>query len=449
MRENALERQRRWVGRALLVGAGLGAVWFFSPGLPVIFGPWASAATKQAGQELFVREWAVNDPLAHGDGVGPVFNARSCVTCHFQGGVGGGGSLAQNIRNYEVVPNTRDREGAAGTVHNFAVAAQFKESIDQVRRRYPIIKGGRQTVVSEGCSYTRVIQDVDPVRLTTLQPTALFGAGWIDRISAKAISNNFMSQGVANLGKEFHLDFSSVPAGRVRVLPDGRVGKFGWKAQFATLEEFVAAACANELGLGTPLREQVKPFGHDGYTAPPDLDRKQFKALVAFVDTLPRPAEVPPAEPAKRESAAHGKELFTSVGCAVCHTPEIGGVAGVYSDFVLHTVDDLSSAGGGGYGADVSPEVPLPEDRPKDSEWRTPPLWGVADSAPYLHDGSAATLHDAVLRHGADAKLVRDAYKKLTPADQGALIAFLGTLRAPPTAAPVADTTALAANQKR
>src|SRR5947207_1264795 len=125
--------------------------------------------------------------------------------------------------------------------------------------------------------------------------------------------------------KEMKMDFEAIPAGRARKLPDGRIGKFGWKAQFATLEEFVAAACSNELGLGTPYSEQARPFHKaDAAKADPDLDRGQFKALVAFVDTLPKPVEVLPDDPAGRAAAMHGKEVFAKVGCAVCHTPDLG-----------------------------------------------------------------------------------------------------------------------------
>jgi len=386
--------------------------------------------------------------LAHGDGVGPVFNARSCVACHNQGGVGGGGGRAQNVHNYEVVPNRRDTQFVSGTIHNFAVNAYDRESVEQVKKRYPIIKGGRETVQSDGCSYIRIVQDVDPVRTQTVQPTALFGAGWIDRISSRAICSHLMAEAAGNIVKELQLDWSAVPPGRVRVLPDGRVGKFGWKAQFATLEEFVAAACANELGLGTPLRPQVQPFSRPDGQAPADLNRSQFKALVAFVDTLPCPVEEPPADAAGDAKAVRGKELFTAIGCAACHAPDLGGVKGVYSDFQLHILED-PSVGGSSYGPAPPSDAPLPDDHPKDTEWRTPPLWGVADSAPYLHDGSAATLRDAVVRHGGDAKIVRDIYKKLKPADQDSLLTFLGTLKAPPDAPQVAGTTGVAAAQRR
>ncbi len=70
----------------------------------------------------------------------------------------------------------------------------------------------------------------------------------------------------------------------------------------------------------------------------------------------------------------------------------------------------------------------------KPNEWKTPSLWGVADSAPYMHDGSASTLHDAILKHGGDARSVREKYNALGPGDRAALLAFLGTLKAPPDA---------------
>src|SRR5262249_13962493 len=158
-----------------------------------------------------------------------------------------------------------------------------------------------------------------------------------------------------------------------RVLPGGRVGKFGWKAQFATLEEFVAAACANEIGLGNPRMEQAKPMVRSPYPpVEPDLDPKQFRALVAFVDTLPRPEAGRPASPALQARLDRGEAVFAEVGCASCHTPEMGGVEGIYSDFLLHRLDDRSK-GGRGYSSVEVPPVPLPEEHPLPEEWKTPP----------------------------------------------------------------------------
>ncbi|HXG09113.1 MAG TPA: di-heme oxidoredictase family protein [Gemmataceae bacterium] len=426
MSNYCLDRQRkRFTVVALLVLAAA-LVWFFSPGLPVLWGPWASAEERAAGKALFEHEWQPNDPLAGGDGLGPVFNARSCAACHFQGGIGGSGPNKRNVSTFEVHPTRADPNVRSGIIHAAATDPAYRESPALVRKLFPVVKGTTQVV--EGCTVR--IPDFDPLLTGSVNSTALFGAGWIDRISDKAIRHNLNKQMLANTAREFQLDFNTIGAGRPRVLPDGRIGKFGWKGQFATLQEFVAAACANELGLGNPLMEQARPLGKSDYPAvPPDLDHKQFTALVAFVDTLPRPVEVLPDDPAGREQAARGKELFHSIGCAQCHTPDLGGVKGVYSDFLLHV---LEPPGSSAVYNTVEPPVPLPPDHPRPEEWKTPPLWGVADSAPYFHDGGSPTLEAAILRHKGDAASVTRAYQGLKKPDQQAVIAFLKTLRAPP-----------------
>ena len=111
------------------------------------------------------------------------------------------------------------------------------------------------------------------------------------------------------------------------------------------------------------------------------------------------------------------------------------------SDLLLHHMGQPLE-GSGGYYEVLVPVPNLPEaeaqSTPQPGEWRTPPLWGVADSAPYLHDGGARTLRDAILRHNGDAKAVTEAYRKLSAPDQEAVLAFLRTLKAPPDAEPVA-----------
>jgi CxxC motif-containing protein (DUF1111 family) len=415
---------------------GLGAfgvLWILTPGLPVLLAPRASAEAKAAGLELFAHEWEPHDPRARGDGLGPVFNARSCVECHFQGGAGGGGDNKHNVLAFEAFP-TQDRpEVKGGLIHRFAVANHLLEGRSELNKFFPIVPQGIR--VEGGCQvFTR---DFDPVHTESVNSTALFGAGWLDRISSKTIRYQSMKSATAAVGNEIVGNFREVKVpGRPRVLPDGRVGKFGWKAQFATLEEFVAAACANELGLGNPRMEQAKPMVRLAYPqVERDLTDAQFQSLVAFVDTLPRPVEVAPADHERQRRSQRGKALFREIGCAVCHTPDMAGVEGVYSDFLLHRLDDRSK-GGGGYRE--TPPVPLPEEYPLPEEWKTPPLWGVADSAPYFHDGSSATLEVAIREHHGDAEPVTAAYLKL-PADvRSALIEFLKTLRAPSDAERVA-----------
>jgi len=443
MRRLSLEAQRRLFQWGVAVGAVAAGLWVWSPGLPVFWGPSASAKDIAAGRELFEHEWSPNDPLAHGDGLGPVYNARSCAGCHFQGGLGGGGDVAHNALAFEVTSRPGDSEWHAGTVHNFATSPTQQESLAVLRGAYPAIPSRSTQVGDPHCRYTVTVPGFDPVHTQTVQPTALFGAGWIDRISDKAIVHNQRKRQAGAVVREMKLDFGSIPIGRTRTADDGGVGKFGWKGQAATLEHFVAVACANELGLGAPDVPQAAPLTGTAADVPPDLDRKQFRALVAFVKTLPRPVEVAPADPAGRAAAAHGKQLFQTVGCAVCHVPDLGGVKGVYSDFLLYNLDDPTPAGGSGsYGADPPRELNLPDrpaDLPKPEEWKTPPLWGVADSAPYFHDGGAQTLQAAIQRHRGDARAVTAAYEQLPQADQQAVIAFLNTLKAPPDARPLSN----------
>jgi len=425
--------QRRVVWLSALAVAAVAAYWqFFSDGLPIVWGPSASAAEIAEGRTLFEREWEPDDPFAHGDGLGPVFNARSCAACHFQGGLGGGGGREHNALSFEVFARPNDPQFVAGTIHNFSTDPLYKESEQKLRGLYPIIKGRTVPALDVHCAGSTQVPDFDPVSTQSVQPTALFGAGWIDLVSDRAILRNARNRGIRIAARELRLEFDNVPVGRVRQVKGG-VGKFGWKGQFATLQEFVAAACANELGLGTPTVEQARPLGATYQSVPPDLDKKQFRALVSFVKTLPRPVE--PATPSR------GKELFTSVGCAICHVPDIGGVKGVYSDFLLYTLDDPPPpGGGGGYGSDPPPQLQLPtrrDDEPRPNEWKTPALWGVADSAPYMHDGSAPTLAAAIQKHRGDAKPVTEKYNALSPADQTEILTFLGTLKAPPGAAPL------------
>jgi mono/diheme cytochrome c family protein len=430
MFESSLARSRRWVGLGCLVFLGSWVAWVLFPGIPVLSAPSASATVKEAGLVLFEHDWKPGDSLAAGDGLGPVFNERSCVACHFQGGVGGGGDVKHNVTSFEVHPVPGRPDVMGGVLHSFALSKDCHESRTGLHTFFAVVPGGLKIV--GGCRIE--IRDFDPVRVHSINATALFGGGWIDRISGKSIVHQSRSRSFEAIGKELLADLNGIPPGRPRVLADGRIGKFGWKAQFATLEEFVASACANELGLGNPMMEQAKPWAHGSYAkVNPDLNSTQFRSLVAFVDTLPRPIEASPVGADERVIRERGKTLFGQVGCVSCHTPEIGGVAGIYSDFLLHRVINPRDLGGG-Y-AEI-PAAPLPDGHPLSDEWKTPPLWGVADSAPYFHDGGARTLEAAIRRHQGDAANVTRAYESLPASDRDAIVRFLKSLKAPAEATP-------------
>lgn len=426
-------RRGRRLGLCALAAASGWLVWNEAPAWrPAVHEPRSSAAAVRTGLTLFEHVWTPGDALAKGDGLGPVFNERSCAACHSQGGVGGGGEVSRNVTTFEVHPAPGRTEVREGVIHAFSLSNECRESRVGLNDFFQVVPGGVKIV---GSCFVEV-RDFDPVRSESINPTALFGAGWVDQISDKSIINHARLRSATALGEVIMANLNGVKAGRARVLADGRIGKFGWKAQFATLREFVAAACANEIGLGNPLMEQATPYAHHAsMKVQPDLDAQQFQALVSYVDTLPRPIEAVPADPAERAVADHGRVLFEKVGCAICHTANLGGIDGVYSDFLLHRLSDPKESN---RGYTEVPATPLPDDHPLPDEWKTPALWGVADSAPYFHDGGTPTLEAAIYRHQGDAGGVTRAFEELSEQDRSAVVGFLKTLKAPRQPKPTA-----------
>jgi CxxC motif-containing protein (DUF1111 family) len=397
-------------------------------------------AMAKAGDELFHHVWKAGDALSpDGDGLGPVFNESSCVACHNLGGSGGGGPLDKNVTTFSIrLPGLKPREGV---VHARAISLAFQETLHDVHPELPnkvkpslaelVPLTGRaaQRSASFG-SAPRLITMPPGVVVSQVNPPALFGAKLIDavpdRILIAAEKSQRLKWGNAPTGKD------ELPVGRASRMPDGRIGKFGWKAQTATLSDFVQAACANELGLGNPNMPQPTPLGKPGYKPRGlDLTQEQCDQITAFVASLDQPTERVPYGIKEQAEATEGKKLFTSIGCADCHTPNLGSIEGIYSDLLLHRMS-TEMVGAGAYYETVVP-VPdtTPSAGPMASEWRTPPLWGVADSAPYMHDGRADTLEEAIKLHGGQAKRSATRFAQLGAAEQKFLIAFLKTLRAP------------------
>jgi CxxC motif-containing protein (DUF1111 family) len=388
------------------------------------------AAMARAGQKLFLHEWTPRDPLAGGgDGLGPVFNANSCVACHHQGGVGGGGGLNHNVTTFTIRSDTPGVKPRQGVVHAFAVTNQ--ESLSQVDPLLPnITRPTLEQVVSLAGRESQCLPFPHGVNISQRNTPALFGARLIDELPERDIIAGERTQRLrAGLAPA---EVENAPVGRALRLADGCVGRFGWKAQTASLSDFVQAACANELGLANPGQAQPRPLSRPNYPSTGlDLTAEQCDQLTAFVASLPRPVERLPQSAAAAEEARSGKKMFQTVGCADCHTPNPGNVEGIYSDLLLHRMGSVL-VGGGSYN-EPPPEIPdfKPSEAPRADEWRTPPLWGVADSAPYMHDGRASSLEEAVKLHGGQGADSARRFAKLSPAEQAQLIAFLKTLRAP------------------
>jgi CxxC motif-containing protein (DUF1111 family) len=419
------------------------------------------------GRELFSREWVPGDRRSHGgDGLGPVYNERSCLGCHHQGSSGaGGGSAGVNIEiitpaspggvspgsagfyyafSFNYGPNgfeyrIGEPPGSSGTARRLGAATPkvgelvrihpgFREAPSVVLHRYgndPDYRVWREWVLGD--------HGTIKVRSSQRNPTPLFGMGLIDAIPDAAIE-------AADRRK--HPGWPQVN-GRVARLADGRTGRFGWKSQAATLHDFVLSAAAIELGLEVPGHAQagdprVPPLKAPGL----DLDRDECDALTAFVRSLPRPVTAPPANPREEASRRAARSLFRSIGCAECHVERLGGVEGLYTDLLLHAMSpelaDTST-----YGAVLASDPPAARIIPAgaraalaarptaEEEWRTPPLWGLRDSAPYLHDGRASTIDEAIRLHGGEAEASSQRYRRLAPREQSLIQSFLLSLAAP------------------
>ncbi len=382
-----------------------------------------------AGGKLFHHVWTEGDALASSDGLGPLFNARSCVECHFQGGPGGGGPVDKNVMVYGLPtqPATSILP-AAGVVHRHATRPEHQETLHDVNPALP-----KSPVMDLQAILAGSGTQVQGVVLSQRNTPALFGDGLIDSVSDEAIIAHEREHSAVSRLAGFNGAKSGKVQGRVARLVDGRIGKFGWKGEFASLTDFVKAACANELGLSNPGRPQPSPLGRTVIVAQgTDLSDAQCDLMTDFLRDLPRPIEATATSTLMGKNIELGRAKFASIGCADCHTPKLGPVEGLYSDLLLHDMGVSLESSPGAYG---QPPVPSPQfatdSRPNSAEWRTPPLWGIADSAPYLHDGRAATLNAAIELHSGEAEGVTHAYKTLPGEDRDAILAFLGSLRAP------------------
>lgn len=469
-----LSNRIRWGGTVFvwLIVAGLSSA-DDAPGDEPI-----SAEQITAGHELFVREWKLGDPRGvGGDGLGPMYNAASCAKCHQLGGMGGAGANDSNVdlltlqAPRKVVVATDDLRQQVAAFHPALAIGQpvaaFPSSLaigqlsattvlhrfspdpnyDAWRRRF--LSASRQSPlpVDRIVAFTtgankHPLKGMNPVqRLNGMayqhserNTPALFGAGLIDRLPDSVFAEVRQQQAAKSGGV----------SGRVPRAANGKVGRFGWRGQTENLHDFVLGACAVELGLEAPGRPQPidpaqvrfdRPLVLGGHDL--DISEEQCQSLTQFVAHLPPPRHVVPDDEAKAATVARGEQHFQKIGCADCHVRQVADIRGIYSDLLLHDmgagledpVPAISGSAGSYYGgADSLLARVEPEQR---REWRTPPLWGVRDSAPYMHDGRAPTFAEAIAWHGGEAAPSARDFRQLEKGEQEEVLAFLNCLAAP------------------
>jgi CxxC motif-containing protein (DUF1111 family) len=431
-----------------------------------------------------------DDQSPHGDGLGPLHNADSCLACHDLGGVGGGGTSSVNVQLLTVLgsvdrmpePAVKARLRAmhpaflAGksiqttiVLHRQSTQPEYKLWRNAVLDRMETTPAQPSSTMAALLSFAGLASGdfgtspSTPVRqaaagglrfeLSERNTPALFGAGLINAVPEKLLDDVALQQARQYPGI----------TGRVPRSTDGRAGRFGWRGQVATLEDFVQNACAIELGLQLRNRRQTASPIVDPPSASSrsrsqmprphiDLEREQVADLVTYVASLPKPNEIDPPEQdgdGLELSYGNGECVFISSGCAVCHLRRLGNIEGIFSDFLLHDMGDSladsspalpvettravrsparSYGGGGGISLTRTLSPSISE---RQREWRTPPLWGVRDSAPYLHDGRAETLEAAIRGHGGEASEAARQFGALPKRQREMLVAFLKTLAAP------------------
>ena len=326
-------------------------------------------------------------------GLGPIFNRDSCVACHSSPATGGASSI--NVTRFGMTVN-----------------GKF-DSLDSL--------GG--SLLQENAITPEAQEFVPSIANVVIQrnSTPLFGLGLIGAIPDSEIVRN---------AKAYPNERIKGRVGWVTDVVSGKrmAGRFGWKAQQATVLGFAADAYRNEMGVtnryfpteNAPNGDLVRLANTDFVQDPEDAPATglaDFEKVANFMKFL-----APPPGVKLTPTAAAGQQLFTVAGCAVCHVPSMMTAPSkdpafdrkevrLYSDLLLH---DMGSLGDG-----------IVQSPAGAREMRTSPLWGLRYSAPYLHDGRATTVEAAILGHDGEAKVSRERYLKLTPAQKKQLSEFL------------------------
>lgn len=343
------------------------------------------------------------------DGIGPVFNGRSCVECH-AGPATGGSGIVLSVRIGRMVNGTFD----------------------------PLLSLGGPTIQSQGATGLMGFQysgEVVPQQATIVarrRSNPVFGFGLVDAVPDAAF----------HLEAARQLQDTPATAGRPNIVMnlktgDMVVGKFGWKAGIATVFDFCADAYKDEMGITVPgfltdadgrnIADENPPQGDSSLllfnladTNPNELEDDDVFGFADFISFLG-----PPPRTKASLTARRGEQLFSTIGCAACHQPTMqtgpNSVQALnlvtfhpYSDFLLHNMGALGDGIHQGIG--TGPEM------------RTAPLWGLRKLPFFLHDGRATTVHQAIQLHDGQGLGARNQYLALPIADQQAVLAFLNTL---------------------
>ncbi len=389
-----------------------------------------------SGNSFFNQAWVEAPASTEArDGLGPLFNARSCSGCHFRDGKGAppenGEAPFVGLLLRLSIP------GDDGPVPDPVYGGQLQ---DQANPGVPVEAVPAITWTETSGRYE------DGGQYTLLEPTYTLsepahGPLPADLMVSPRVAPHMVGLGLLEAIPESRLRELADPgdddddgiSGRVQRLDGGVVGRFGWKGDAPTVEAQVAGAFAGDMGLTSRLADddcteaQVacleEPEGGD-----PEVEDHILDLVVLYSRTI----AVPVRREADHEEVLRGKKVFHDLGCASCHTPShTTGTAALpelegqliwpYTDLLLHDM-----------GPDLADDRPLAEANGR--EWKTPPLWSlgliqdVSGHTRYLHDGRARSLEEAILWHGGEGEAARDGFVALDVEERAVLIRFLEDL---------------------
>jgi len=368
--------------------------------------------------DTFARDQQIYEQnKAVADGLGPVYNATSCVMCHQNPNSGAAGQITElrvghtdangNFVNPTIFINDgKDTITGRSIVNDRAIGPQAQEHIPETEN----IRALRATLNTLGDGFVEAIADSTLIAIAAAQPK--------------------LSEGRVN-GEVVEAPIFEAPG-------QTRVGRFGWKDQHGSLLSFIADAYLNEMGITSRLRPNEVTTVLQTTTGindqPDELGLADIDHFAQFI----RGTMAPPRDTvlAATPASIRGEAVFAQVGCNVCHVQTIttapagtvidGGMFVVpqalgnkiihpFGDFLLHDI------GTGDGIVQVGPQDTA-------NKLRTAPLWGLREKARFMHDLRSLSLEDAIIRHEGEAREPARRFRELTPEDRKALITFLQSL---------------------
>jgi len=409
--------------------------------------------TFMLGRSFFTIPW-VEAPSATTarDGLGPMFNANTCINCHPRNGVGTlynkNNSISRNLILRLSIPSNGSQEHQYKTKYSGFVSEPTyggQISINGVRgvpyeakpkieyENIPVVyPDGEQVILKKPLNgVENKVTDLQygamdkNVTISHRLAPALIGLGLLEQITDEQIVANEDIDDANN-------DGISGKANRVYSAKnkDFRVGRYTWKASAASVVEQSAAAAFNDMSLTNPYypNENCTTNQKECLEAPKgdivhgkdrfDLPLRRLEAIAFYLNNL----KIPKSTITEKE----GEKLFADVGCVKCHIPSFTLVNGYeikpFSDILLHDMGEGLSDGRTEFDATAQ-------------EWRTAPLWGLGKyklalgKAPeLLHDGRAKTVEEAILWHGGESEKVKQNFMNLSKKQRDSILRYIGEL---------------------